>query len=51
MLEYIPPYTGHTLLSTTGEIVSIGNPRGIYTQAVNNPIGFAESRWVIVHIL
>lgn len=33
-----------------GEIVSIRTPRGIYTQTVDNPIGFAESRRVIVHI-
>jgi hypothetical protein len=30
-------------------IVSIRTSWGIYTQAVDDPIGFAESRRVIVH--
>jgi hypothetical protein len=43
--------TGYILLTVQQleGTVSIRTRWGIYTQAVDNPIGFAESRRVIVH--
>jgi hypothetical protein len=43
--------TGYILLTVQqwGGIVSIRTRWGIYMQAVDSPIGFAESRRVIVH--